>query len=68
MNVVYGLQDIRFEWDRNKAQGNFEKHGVTFEEAVEVFSIPFIKVAMQLPTVSNVISSSVNLWLNGCCW
>ncbi|WP_394754087.1 BrnT family toxin [Crenothrix sp.] len=26
-----------FEWDPNKAQSNIEKHGVTFEEAAEVF-------------------------------
>ena len=29
--------DIRFEWDPNKAETNFEKHGVTFEEATTVF-------------------------------
>ncbi len=26
-----------FEWDLNKAQGNIEKHGVSFEEAISVF-------------------------------
>jgi hypothetical protein len=26
-----------FEWDSEKAQSNFAKHGVTFEEAAEVF-------------------------------
>jgi uncharacterized protein len=26
-----------FEWDPEKAQGNLEKHGVTFEEAASVF-------------------------------
>ncbi|HEY9601535.1 MAG TPA: BrnT family toxin [Allocoleopsis sp.] len=41
MNVVYRLQGVEFEWDRNKAQSNFEKHGVTFEEAAEVFFDPF---------------------------
>jgi uncharacterized protein len=29
--------EIRFEWDPNKAKANFEKHGVTFEEATTVF-------------------------------
>jgi len=29
--------EIRFEWDPNKAATNFEKHGVTFEEATTVF-------------------------------
>ena len=27
----------RFEWDLKKAQGNIEKHGVSFEEAISVF-------------------------------
>jgi hypothetical protein len=26
-----------FIWDTNKAQANFEKHGVSFEEAVTAF-------------------------------
>ncbi len=29
--------EIRFEWDPNKAAANFEKHGVTFEDATTVF-------------------------------
>ena len=28
----------RFEWDPVKAEANFVKHGVRFEEAVELFS------------------------------
>ena len=43
MNVVYRLEGIEFEWDANKAQSNIEKHGVTFEEAAEVFFDPFYK-------------------------
>ncbi len=27
-----------FEWDENKNQKNFEKHGIAFDVAVEVFS------------------------------
>lgn len=30
-----------FEWDRNKAQENVTKHGVTFEEAASAFADPF---------------------------
>ena len=37
MDVTYRLQGMVFEWDDRKAAGNFEKHGVTFEEAAEVF-------------------------------
>jgi hypothetical protein len=29
-----------FTWDARKAAGNFEKHGVSFEEAVTVFADP----------------------------
>ena len=31
-------QNMDFEWDRNKARGNESKHGVSFEEATEVFA------------------------------
>jgi len=31
---------MRFEWDANKASVNFEKHKVTFDEAIEVFYDP----------------------------
>ena len=33
---------MRFEWDNNKAESNFRKHGVTFEEAVTVFADPYL--------------------------
>lgn len=41
MNIEYRLEGFGFEWDENKAQSNFQKHGVTFEEAAEVFLDPF---------------------------
>ncbi|QEN04569.1 BrnT family toxin [Thiospirochaeta perfilievii] len=28
---------MKFEWDENKNQSNYEKHGIYFDEAVEVF-------------------------------
>ena len=31
---------MQFEWDKEKAVSNLEKHGVTFEEAVTVFFDP----------------------------
>jgi uncharacterized DUF497 family protein len=31
---------VRFEWDARKADTNFKKHGVTFEEACSVFIDP----------------------------
>jgi uncharacterized DUF497 family protein len=41
MDRIYRLQGIEFEWDENKARSNIENHGVTFEEAAEVFFDPF---------------------------
>lgn len=41
MTIVFRLQGIEFEWDEDKAAANVEKHGVTFEEAAEVFFDPF---------------------------
>jgi uncharacterized DUF497 family protein len=32
--------DIHFEWDRNKADSNLRKHGISFIEATEVFNDP----------------------------
>jgi uncharacterized DUF497 family protein len=31
---------MKFEWDEVKSQSNLTKHGVTFEEASEVFADP----------------------------
>jgi uncharacterized DUF497 family protein len=41
MDIIYQLQSVAFEWDADKAQSNIDKHGVTFEEAAEVFFDPF---------------------------
>lgn len=29
------------EWDEEKARANYRKHGISFEEAVEVFNDPY---------------------------
>ena len=34
-NII--MKNIRFEWDENKNKINKKKHGLSFEEAVEVF-------------------------------
>lgn len=44
MNIRHNLESLEFEWDANKAESNFFKHGVTFEEAAEVFLDPFYVV------------------------
>lgn len=33
---------MRFEWDDNKAESNFLKHGIKFEQAVTVFADPYL--------------------------
>lgn len=44
MNIIYRFQSVIFEWDSSKAESNQEKHGITFEEAVEVFFDPFYQM------------------------
>jgi uncharacterized DUF497 family protein len=31
---------MKFEWDRNKSDGNLRKHGISFEEASLIFEGP----------------------------
>jgi uncharacterized protein len=33
--------NLIFEWNKSKAKGNFDKHGVSFEVARKVFKDPF---------------------------
>jgi uncharacterized DUF497 family protein len=42
MNVNYTVHNIVFEWDRQKAVANLQKHGIAFELACEAFFDPFI--------------------------
>ena len=32
---------MKFEWNKEKSLRNFQKHGISFEEAKEVFKDPF---------------------------
>ena len=50
MVVVYRLQGVEFEWDDQKAQLNITNHGITFEEAAEVFFDPFYQSGDATPT------------------
>lgn len=34
------MDSLRFEWDSQKAQVNFKKHGVSFDEAATIFYDP----------------------------
>ena len=35
---------MRFEWDPDKNESNFIKHGITFEEASTVFDDEFARI------------------------
>jgi hypothetical protein len=68
MDVVYRLQGLEFEWDENKARGNVEKHGVTFEEAAEVFFEPFYREGdASVDTEQRDLSWDI-LFPNVSCW
>lgn len=43
MDIEYELHGIRFRWDADKAKLNVEQHGVTFEQATQVFFDPFVR-------------------------
>lgn len=36
------MHDENFEWDEEKAEANFRKHGITFAMARDVFDDPFL--------------------------
>ena len=36
--------DMEFEWDPEKSKSNLKKHGISFEEAKEIFLVPFAKL------------------------
>jgi uncharacterized DUF497 family protein len=44
VDVRYSLRGLLFEWDGEKATKNLRKHGVSFEEACEVFLDPLVLV------------------------
>ncbi len=43
-DVLFTLQDCLFTWDPDKAEANLKKHGVSFEQACEVFFDPFYEM------------------------
>ena len=44
VDVLYELNGCSFVWDSSTASVNLSKHGVAFEQAVEAFFDPFLKV------------------------
>ena len=43
MRIKYSFQGIQFEWNSDKADINFQKHGISFETACEAFLDPFVQ-------------------------
>ena len=43
-DAVLDLNGIRFVWNRDKAESNLRQHGVSFEDACEVFFDPFVQL------------------------
>jgi len=44
MDERYELNGITFIWDNSKARMNLAKHGIPFQQAVEVFFDPFFRI------------------------
>lgn len=44
MNLFHALHGQAFEWDARKAASNYEKHGIPFDQACEVFFDPFVRL------------------------
>ena len=43
MDIEYELRGVRFRWNEDKAKPNAEKHGVSFQQAAQVFFDPFLR-------------------------
>ncbi|BDV33495.1 BrnT family toxin [Methylocystis iwaonis] len=39
-----GVHFGAFEWDPAKNEANWEKHGIDFETAIEVFEGPYLRI------------------------
>jgi uncharacterized DUF497 family protein len=42
--VSHERNGLRFVWDRQKAESNLRKHGVSFQTACEAFFDPFVRL------------------------
>ena len=43
MDIEFELRGIRFRWNAEKAKRNLAKHGVSFEQAAQIFFDPFLR-------------------------
>lgn len=55
---------IRFEWDDAKNRSNFEKHGISFEEAVLAF---YDLAGMEFEDAKHSSESEIRFWRIGDC-
>jgi uncharacterized DUF497 family protein len=44
MDAYFILEGQHFRWDIEKALSNFNKHGIRFEYACEIFFDPFVRL------------------------
>jgi uncharacterized DUF497 family protein len=44
MDENYKFNGIEFVWNKAKSKSNFQKHGITFEQATHVFFDPFFRL------------------------
>jgi len=53
---------LHFEWDREKAESNDAKHGISFKEAVTVFADPLARIStmknIQKPSGAKSLSAN----------
>ena len=61
MDIVFSLQGVVFEWDDEKARLNQAQHGVTFEEAAEVFSSTR-SISTAMPRLSECKNNATSSW------
>ena len=61
---------VQFEWNKDKAASNLDKHGVSFDEASTVFLTPWrgFLATKITPKVNDVKLLLGTLFFAGCCW
>ena len=52
MDKRYEFNGCCFVWNDQKARANLSKHGVSFEQAVEAFFDPFLRIVDSNPASS----------------
>jgi uncharacterized protein len=50
------MSSIEFEWDENKNQQNILKHGISFEQAKEIFATRYITIPAKSKNEERIIA------------